>query len=54
VLQDGNRVTIFTGNTLIRALDLDPSKTYNRSDEHSGPRTRHPHPSGATLLSAMS
>jgi hypothetical protein len=28
VLQDGIRVAIFTGNTLIRALDLDPTKTY--------------------------
>jgi len=28
VLQDGIRVTIFTGTTLIRALDLDPTKTY--------------------------
>jgi transposase InsO family protein len=28
VLQDGTRVTIFTGTTLIRALDLDPTKTY--------------------------
>ena len=28
VLQDGIRVAIFTGNELIRALDLDPSKTY--------------------------
>jgi transposase InsO family protein len=28
VLQDGIRVAIFTGNTLIRALDVDPSKTY--------------------------
>jgi transposase InsO family protein len=28
VLQDGVRVTIFTGNTLIRALDVDPTKIY--------------------------
>jgi len=28
VLQDGNRVTIFSGNTLIRALDVDPTTTY--------------------------
>lgn len=28
VLQDGNRVAIFTGNQLIRALDVDPTKTY--------------------------
>jgi transposase InsO family protein len=28
VLQDGTRVAVFTGNTLIRALDVDPSKTY--------------------------
>ena len=28
VIQDGIRVAIFTGNTLIRALDLDPTKTY--------------------------
>jgi transposase InsO family protein len=30
VLQDGIRVAIFTGTTLIRALDLDPSTTYQR------------------------
>jgi transposase InsO family protein len=28
VLQDGVRVAIFSGTTLIRALDLDPTKTY--------------------------
>jgi transposase InsO family protein/transposase-like protein len=28
VLQDGIRVAIFTGNELIRALDLDPTRTY--------------------------
>ena len=28
VLQDGARVAIFTGNTLIRALDVDPTKIY--------------------------
>jgi transposase InsO family protein/transposase-like protein len=28
VLQDGTRVAIFTGNKLIRALDVDPTKTY--------------------------
>jgi Integrase core domain len=28
VLQDGTRVAIFTGNTLTRALDVDPTKTY--------------------------
>lgn len=28
VLQDGLRVAVFTGNTLIRALDLDPTKRY--------------------------
>jgi transposase InsO family protein len=28
VLQDGIRVAIFTGNTIIRALDVDPTKTY--------------------------
>jgi transposase InsO family protein len=28
VLQDGTRVAIFTGNTIIRALDIDPTKTY--------------------------
>lgn len=27
-LQDGTRVAIFAGNTLIRALDLDPTKIY--------------------------
>jgi transposase InsO family protein len=35
-LQDGNRVAIFTGNTLIRALDVDPTKTY----QPLGPRPR--------------
>lgn len=30
VLQDGDRVAIFTGNTLIRALDLDPTRIYQR------------------------
>ncbi len=30
VLQDGIRVTVFNGNTLIRALDLDLTKTYQR------------------------
>jgi transposase InsO family protein len=28
VLQDGIRVAVFSGNQLIRALDLDPTKTY--------------------------
>jgi transposase InsO family protein len=28
VLQDGVRVAIYSGNTLIRALDVDPTKTY--------------------------
>jgi transposase InsO family protein len=28
VLQDGNRVAIFTGDKLIRALDVDPTTTY--------------------------
>jgi transposase InsO family protein len=28
VLQDGLRVAIFTGNTLLRALDVDPARTY--------------------------
>jgi transposase InsO family protein len=28
VVQDGERVAIFTGNTLIRALDVDPTKIY--------------------------
>lgn len=30
VLQDGTRVAIFTGTTLIRALDVDPTTTYQR------------------------
>jgi transposase InsO family protein len=30
VLQDGVRVAVFSGNELIRALDLDPSKIYQR------------------------
>jgi transposase InsO family protein len=30
VLQDGLRVAIFSGNELIRALDLDPTKIYQR------------------------
>lgn len=30
VLQDGIRVAVFTGNELIRALDLDPTKNYQR------------------------
>jgi transposase InsO family protein len=30
VLQDGTRVAVFSGNELIRALDLDPSKIYQR------------------------
>ena len=30
VLQDGIRVAVFSGNELIRALDLDPSKIYQR------------------------
>jgi hypothetical protein len=28
VLQDGIRVAVFSGNELIRVLDLDPSKIY--------------------------
>ena len=28
VLQDGLRVAVFSGNTLLRALDVDPDKTY--------------------------
>lgn len=36
VLQDGIRVAVFTGNELIRALDLDPSRTYQPLG-----RTRH-------------
>src|SRR5205814_9540083 len=36
VLQDGTRVAIFTGNTLLRAIDLDPTKTYQPLG-----RTRH-------------
>jgi hypothetical protein len=37
VIQDGIRVAIFTGTTLIRALDLDPTKTYQplgRAPQH--------------------
>jgi len=30
VLQDGRHVAIFTGNTLIRALEVDPTKIYQR------------------------
>lgn len=30
VLQDGLRVAIFSGNQLLRALDLDPTRTYQR------------------------
>lgn len=42
VLQDGARVTIFTGATLIRALDLDPTKTYQRLTPETTPSTRPP------------
>jgi hypothetical protein len=32
LLQDGVRVAIFTGDTLLRALDVDPTKTYQPLD----------------------
>jgi len=54
VLQDGIRVTIFTGTTLIRALDLDPTKTYQPLGRTTKHRTRHPTRPETHSLSAMS
>jgi hypothetical protein len=51
-LQDGTRVAIFSGTTLIRAPNINPSKTYQPPTNQA--RARDTSPAEATLLSAMS
>jgi transposase InsO family protein len=36
-IKDGNRVAIFAGNQLVRALDLDPQRTYQPADNRHPP-----------------
>ena len=51
-LQDGTRVAIFSGTTLIRAPNINPSTTYQPPTNQA--RARDISPAHATLLSAMS